>query len=177
MSEISTKVKAVFEEVITSGKLQKGDIIALGCSTSEVLGGIIGKMGSAETGKEIIQAALEICNTHSIYLAVQGCEHINRALVVTKECAKAYNLAQVSVIPTPSAGGSAASAAYELFTQPIMVEHIQANAGIDIGDTHIGMQVKFVQVPCRPTITHLGQARITALTSRPKLIGGARATY
>ena len=177
MKEIAKQVETLFEEIIEAGKLKKDDIIALGCSTSEVIGGQIGKLGSFEVGKEIVQAALKITSAHGIHLAVQGCEHINRALVVSGECVKKHGLELVTVRPTPSAGGSAAAAAYEIFENAVVAEHIKANAGIDIGDTHIGMQVKFVQVPYRPKVNQIGTARVTALTSRPKLIGGARAEY
>jgi len=177
MSEIKKQVQEIFEEVISAGKLEKGDIVALGCSTSEILGGQIGKAGSADTGKDVVAAAMQAASKHGVFLAVQACEHINRALVVEKACAKAYNLCQVHVLPSPAAGGSCASAAYEIFENAVVVEHINAHAGVDIGDTHIGMQVKFVQVPFRPTHKKVGQAHVTALTSRPKLIGGARAQY
>jgi len=177
MNEIKNQVTEIFREVIKEGKLEKGDIIVLGCSTSEILGAIIGKAGSADTGKDVVGAALEAVNMRGVFLAVQACEHINRALVVEKTCAKAYNLEQVNVRPIPAAGGSCAAAAYEIFENAVLVEHIQAHAGVDIGDTHIGMQVKFVQVPFRPTNKKVGHAHVTALTSRPKLIGGARAQY
>ena len=177
MSEIQKQVTEILNELIAAGGLKKGDIIALGCSSSEVIGNQIGKAGSVEVGKELVAAVYEALKIHGIFLAVQGCEHINRALVVEKTCANAYNLEQVGVRPTAAAGGSCAAAAFEILEDAVVVEHIQAHAGVDIGDTHIGMQVKFVQVPFRPTHKKVGQAHVTALTSRPKLIGGARAQY
>jgi len=174
---IKKQVSEIFNEVISAVKLSDGDIVALGCSTSEILGGVIGKAGSSEVGLAVVEGALEVCRKYNLYLAVQACEHINRALVVEKQCAKTYNLELVNVIPTPTAGGSCASAAYTIFDNAVVVEHITAQAGVDIGDTHIGMHIKFVQVPFRPTIKKVGEANITALTSRPKLIGGVRAVY
>jgi len=174
---IKSQIGEIFREVITKGKLEAGDIIVLGCSTSEILGGAIGRAGSAEVGKEVVAAAMDVCRDFGVFLAVQACEHINRALVVEYDCAKVYNLEAVSVRPMPAAGGSCASAAYEIFENAVVAEHIIAHAGVDIGDTHIGMHIKFVQVPFRPAIKNVGKAHVTALTSRPKLIGGARAVY
>ncbi|MCL2169704.1 MAG: TIGR01440 family protein [Defluviitaleaceae bacterium] len=177
MEGIVGQVCEIFLEVIQAGRLEGGQIVVLGCSTSEILGENIGKAGSEDVGRAVVGAAIRTAAEHGIYLAVQGCEHINRALVVEKECALAYGLEVVSVRPTPAAGGSCAHAAFSMFEKPVMVENIAAHAGVDIGDTHIGMQVKFVQVPFRSSIKNVGQARVTALTSRPKLIGGARAKY
>jgi len=110
-------------------------------------------------------------------LAVQGCEHINRSLVVERQVAIDKNLEIVSVVPALHAGGAASIAAFKQFTDPVEVEHVVAQAGIDFGDTFIGMHVKFVQVPVRPSITELGSAHVTALRSRPKYVGGPRANY
>jgi len=177
MDDIKKQVGEIFQEVINASGLVAGDIAVLGCSTSEILGGVIGKAGSADAGHAVVLAALEAVRQHGVFLAVQACEHINRALIVEDACARAYGLEQVHVVPTPAAGGSCASAAFEIFDAPVVVEHIKAHAGVDIGDTHIGMHIKFVQVPFRPSIKKVGAAHVTALTSRPKLIGGARAQY
>ena len=112
-----------------------------------------------------------------IYLAVQACEHLNRALLIEEELAEKKDWEIVSVIPQLHAGGSGQVAAYQLFKSPVEVEHIVANAGLDIGDTSIGMHVKHVQIPVRPILRELGGAHVTALKSRPKLIGGERARY
>ena len=177
MTGISSQVYEILKEVIIAGKLTQGDIVVLGCSSSEILGGQIGKAGSEEVGQAVIAAALKAAQEFNIFLAVQACEHINRALIVEADCAKAHNLELVSVKPTLSAGGSCAYAAMAIFKNAVVAEHIKAHAGVDIGDTHIGMHVKFVQVPFRPTTKKVGKAHVTALTSRPKLIGGARAQY
>ena len=177
LNQIKEQVYQIFEETIQAGKLEAGNIIVLGCSSSEVLGEHIGKAGSLEVGQWIVENALAITNFHNLHLAVQCCEHLNRALVVSKACATAHNLDPVTVIPTPAAGGSAATAAFDSFENPVVVEHIKAHAAIDIGDTHIGMHVRHVAVPFRPTLKNVGLAHTTALTTRPKLIGGARAQY
>lgn len=177
LEEIREQTINAVSELIEKADLESGDILVLGGSTSEIMGGEIGKDSSLEIGQLVIGEVLKILDDKKINLAVQGCEHINRALVVEKEVAKANNLEIVSVIPALHAGGAMSLAAYQKMQNPVMVEHIVARAGIDIGDTEIGMHVKFVQVPLRLKEKHIGKARVTALKSRPKLIGGKRAIY
>lgn len=177
LEEIREQTINAVSELIEKADLESGDILVLGGSTSEIMGGEIGKDSSLEIGQLVIGEVLKILDKKKINLAVQGCEHINRVLVVEKEVAKANNLEIVSVIPALHAGGAMSLAAYQKMQNPVMVEHIVARAGIDIGDTEIGMHVKFVQVPLRLKEKHIGKARVTALKSRPKLIGGERAIY
>mgnify|MGYP004467509495 CR=1 FL=1 len=165
------------EEVLAAAKLRRGDLFVLGCTTSEVVGGTIGKASNPEVGDWIVTTLLEILTPQGIDLAVQGCEHINRACAVEERVARAHGFEIVNVVPGLHAGGSCSMAAFEHFEAPVEVEHITAQAGIDIGDTSIGMHVQFVQVPVRPTHTELGGAHVTALRSRPKYIGGQRAEY
>ena len=68
-------------------------------------------------------------------------------------------------------------AAFKFMQDPVEVEFIKAHAGLDIGDTAIGIHVKHVQVTIRPVLREIGHVHVTALASRPKLIGGARAQY
>ena len=177
LDEIRKQVHMALLEVIDASGIGKDDILVLGGSTSEIVGGNIGKDSSLEVGEAVIDEFLKILNDKKIHFAVQGCEHINRALVVERELAKSRGFDLVSVIPALHAGGSLAVNAYKKFNDPVVVEHIIADAGIDIGDTEIGMHVKFVQVPLRISEKYIGNARLTALKSRPKLIGGARAVY
>ena len=177
MDQIKLEIQTLCNELIEGAKLTKGSILVLGCSTSEIMGGSIGKSPNEEAGHIVVQSVLSVVSERDVYLAVQGCEHINRALVVEQEVAHRYHLEVVNVVPSKHAGGSCCAAAYELFKAPVMVEHISAHAGIDIGDTAIGMHVKFVQVPFRSSIKAVGQAHVSCLRSRPKYIGGARASY
>jgi uncharacterized protein (TIGR01440 family) len=177
LETIKDQTRRALLELIEKASLKENDIFVLGGSSSEVQGGQIGKNSSLEIGETIIKEVLEILNEKKIYLAVQGCEHINRALVVERELAEKKDLEIVSVVPALHAGGSMALAAYKYMKDPVMVEHIVAKAGMDIGDTEIGMHVKFVQVPVRLSIKEIGKAHLTALSSRPKLIGGERAVY
>ena len=177
LEEIKFQTQQVAQEILELSNLQKGQIFVLGLSSSEVVGGHIGKNSSLEVGEVIVKAILEILEPKGIYLAVQGCEHLNRALVVERELAIQKDLDIVNVLPTLHAGGSGQLAAFKYMKDPVEVEYITAQAGLDIGDTAIGMHVKHVQVPIRPSLRQIGHAHVTALASRPKLIGGARATY
>ena len=150
-----------------------GSIFVLGLSSSEVLGGHIGKNSSLEIGEVIVKTLLDGLSEQGIYLAVQGCEHLNRALVVERELAEKKDLEIVNVLPSLHAGGSGQLAAFKYMKDPVEVEFITAHAGLDIGDTAIGMHVKHVQIPIRPVLKEIGSAHVTALASRPKLIGGA----
>lgn len=177
LREIKDQTKQVVQEVLELSDLQKGQIFVLGLSSSEVIGGHIGKNSSLEVGEVVVETILEILDQKGIYLAVQGCEHLNRALVVERELAIQKDLEIVNVLPTLHAGGSGQLAAFKYMKDPVEVEFITAQAGVDIGDTAIGMHIKHVQVPIRPSLREIGQAHVTALASRPKLIGGARAAY
>ncbi len=177
LNQIKQQTKQGLTELLEQAHLEAGDIFVLGLSTSEVRGGQIGEDSSIEIGRAIVKTIIDTLKPLGIHLAVQGCQHLNRALVVEKAVAKEYGLEQVMVYPQIHAGGAGQIAAFENFEEPIEVEHIQANAGMDIGDTAIGMQVKFVQVPVRTSVKTIGQAHTTYLSSRPKYIGGPRAKY
>ena len=174
---IQTTLKEIVSEVLAAANLKKDDIFVLGCSTSEIQGDQIGKNSSPEIGQWIIETMRSELAPYHIHLAVQGCEHINRALVMEHQVAMANGFEIVNVVPQYHAGGACSVAAFEQFDDPVEVEHITAQAGLDIGDTSIGMHVKHVQVPVRPQQKSLGNAHVTALRSRPKYIGGPRAGY
>lgn len=175
--ELKDQLTEIVNDILAEARLKKGDLFVLGCSTSEVVGGHIGKNSSAEVGQWIIRTLKELLDPKEIALAVQGCEHLNRALVVERTVAEAKNFEIVSVVPALHAGGACSVAAFDQFNDPVEVEHVVGQAGIDIGDTSIGMHIKHVQVPVRPRLKTLGQAHVTALHSRPKYIGGPRANY
>lgn len=177
LSEVYEQTKAACTELIDNGNLSAGEILVVGCSTSEVRGEKIGSAGSSEVAANILKALMEVCASRGIYLAVQCCEHLNRALVVERDAAIKYGLDEVSVVPVPKAGGALAAQAMRDFSSPRVVEFIKAHAGIDIGNTLIGMHLKHVAVPVRLTQKNIGQALLTAARTRPKLIGGARAVY
>lgn len=177
INKIKEQTINVINELIDEAALKENDILVLGGSTSEIGGGTIGKDSSLEIGSTVIKEVLNITSKKNINLAVQGCEHLNRALVIEREVAEANNFEIVSVIPALHAGGAMSVAAFDQMKDPVIIEHVIAKAGVDIGDTEIGMHVKFVQVPLRLSQKYIGDARVTALKSRPKLIGGARAIY
>ena len=167
-------IKAI-EELVEKARLKKGDIVVVGCSTSEVLGDKIGTNSSPDTAKILFESIYGALNEKGIYLAAQCCEHLNRAIVVEKDAVPFYEY--VNVVPAPKAGGSFATQAYEHFTSPVVVEEIKADAGIDIGSTLIGMHLKKVAVPVRLEVKKIGEAMVTAARTRPKYIGGIRAGY
>ncbi|MBG9981456.1 TIGR01440 family protein [Facklamia sp. DSM 111018] len=176
---LEQEVHALMDEVVQlyQGKVEEGDVFVLGSSTSEIAGGRIGKDSHPEYGEILIKVVLERLSELKVHLAVQGCEHINRSLVIEKQVAKEKGYGIVSVIPAIHAGGGSAVAAYNQFRDPVMVESVSASSGLDIGDTHIAMHVKAVQIPVRFEKNKLGHARVNGLTSRPKLVGGSRAQY
>ena len=164
-------------ELIDVANLSKGDIFVIGCSSSEIVGEKIGKGSSVEAANAVYEGVAPVLCARGIYLAAQCCEHLNRALVVERECAEKYGLDPVCVMPQPKAGGSFAMAAYKNFKAPVMVEFVKAHAGIDIGDTMIGMHLRHVAVPVRISIKKIGEANLVCARTRPKLIGGTRAHY
>ena len=172
---IYEQTRAVITELREKAGLKQGNIVVVGCSTSEVLGSRIGTNSNPDTAKEIFRALQDFSKEYGIYLAIQCCEHLNRAIIV--ERAAVPNAEAVNVLPQPKAGGSLATAAYAGFADPVVVEEIRADAGIDIGFTLIGMHLKKVAVPVRLEHNQIGEARIVAARTRPKFIGGERAIY
>ena len=172
---IYLQTKAAAQELGQKANLKPGNILVVGCSTSEVLGSKIGTNSSPETAKQIFDALYEYTNEHGLYLAVQCCEHLNRAIIVERAAVPGAEI--VNVVPQPKAGGSLATQAYAGFRAPVAVEEIRADAGIDIGFTLIGMHLKKVAVPVRLENDHIGEARLVAARTRPKFIGGVRAVY
>lgn len=177
VNEISSQLKQALQELFAAGSPRPGQILVVGCSTSEICGGAIGHFSSAETGEAVARTLLAELPAYGVDLAAQCCEHLNRALVVEEETAQRYGLEVVSVVPVPKAGGSFAAGTRALMQQPVVVETIQAHWGLDIGDTFIGMHLRPVAVPVRLTVKTVGQAHLTAARCRPKLIGGSRAVY
>ncbi len=175
--QIKTETEKAVRELLEKTNLKKGSIVVVGCSSSEILGEHIGKGSSPETGAVVAEAVLKVLGENGIYLAAQCCEHLNRALVIERAAAEKYMLEEVCVRPMPKAGGSFATAVYDKMDDPVMVEHVKAHAGIDIGCTLIGMHLKDVVVPLRLSVKTIGSALVNAAYTRPKLIGGVRAHY
>lgn len=175
--EIKKQSMEAVTELIELSGLSKGQILVVGCSSSEIVGEKIGKGSVPEAAKAVFEGIYPVLKEKGIYLAAQCCEHLNRALVVEREAAEKYGLEIVAVIPQPKAGGSFATAAYEGFTDPVLVEQVSAHAGLDIGATLIGMHLRRVAVPLRLAVRTVGEAPVTAAKTRPKYIGGSRAKY
>ena len=174
---IVSETKTAITELIEKSNLKKGDLVVVGCSSSEILGERIGKGSSPDTGVDVATTILSVLEENGLYLAAQCCEHLNRALVVEREAAEKYMLEEVCVRPMPKAGGSFATAVYDNMKDPVVVEFVKASAGLDIGCTLIGMHLKHVAVPLRLSVKKIGEASVSAAYTRPKLIGGCRAHY
>ena len=177
IERIRKEAKAAIEELIEVSGIKQGEILVIGCSSSEMTGGVIGKASAPEAANALLDEIYPILSEKGIFLAAQCCEHLNRALIIERECAEKYSLEEVCVIPQPKAGGSFATAAYAKMNDPVAVESIKAHAGIDIGATLIGMHLKSVAVPVRLSINSIGNASIVCARTRPKFIGGSRAIY
>ena len=156
-------------------KLRAGQIVVVGCSTSEICGSRIGSDSRPEVASAVFGAIYQELRTRGIYLAAQCCEHLNRAIIIERAAVPDADI--VNVVPQPKAGGSFATAAYHAFSDPVAVESIRADAGLDIGGTLIGMHLKQVAVPLRLGMDHIGSAILLAARTRPKFIGGVRAVY
>jgi len=146
---ITSQTDRALRELLAEAGLKPGEIVVVGCSTSEIAGLQIGTATNLELAGAVMNGLLPLILENGCYLAVQGCEHINRALVVEEECAGRYGLEPVSVVPHTRAGGSLAAIAVERFINPVVVENISGHAGLDIGDTFIGMHLKQVAIPVR----------------------------
>ena len=177
LESIYNDAVAVTAELIDKSELEEGDILEVGCSTSEVTGDTIGSASSVEAAESLFRGIYEVTASKGIYVAAQCCEHLNRAIIIEKEVAKRERLQIVNVVPQPKAGGSFATTAYKNFKSPVAVEHIKAQAGMDIGDTLIGMHLEEVAVPLRLNKKQIGEAHLVCARTRAKFIGGERAVY
>ena len=173
--QIKSDAAKAASELVEAAHLKKGDIVVVGCSTSEALGNQVGSHSVPEVGKAIYEGLQSVFSTQGIYIAAQCCEHLNRAIIIEHEAVP--NAEIVNVVPQPKAGGSFATACYAAFKVPVALEHIKANAGLDIGGTLIGMHLREVAVPVRLQQNHIGKAMLIAARTRPKFIGGERAHY
>ncbi|WP_042351025.1 TIGR01440 family protein [Bacillus massiliigorillae] len=177
LESIKVHLKQALSDLQAHSNFARCKQLVIGCSTSEVVGEHIGTAGTLEVAEAIFQTTYQFAKEHNIAIAYQCCEHLNRALVVEASTMERYGYEEVSVVPIRSAGGALATFAYQNLNDAVVVEHIRAEAGIDIGDTFIGMHLKHVAVPVRSKTKSIGQAHVTMAVSRPKLIGGVRANY
>ena len=195
--QIETQARQAVTELLAEAKLKKGDVFVVGCSSSEIVGGHIGKDSSLEAAQAVYAGIAPVLAENGIWLAAQCCEHLNRAIIIEREAAEKYGWEEVCVVPRPHAGGSWATTCWKRFREvfnlkftynelktcwkkfrePVAVEEIRAHAGIDIGGTLIGMHLRRVAVPVRLSLSKIGEANILCARTRPKLIGGERAKY
>lgn len=174
---IYEQARQVIYELLEQAKLRPGQLVVIGCSTSEVTGHRIGSDSSMTTAQQLYDAIAPVIAEKGCYLAAQCCEHLNRALILEAEAAEKYGYEPVCVVPQPKAGGSFSTTAWQKMQNPVAVEHIRAHCGLDIGGTLIGMHLKDVAVPVRLSLSKIGEANILCARTRPKYIGGERAHY
>lgn len=177
LGEITAQARCAAEELVEIAGLRAGDVFVVGCSTSEVCGNQIGKASVRPVAQAVFDGIYPVLAEKGIFIAAQCCEHLNRAIIVERECAERYGLAEVCVRPYPKAGGSFATVTFDTLKDAVALEGIKAHAGIDIGGTLIGMQLREVAVPVRLSLSKIGQANILCASTRPKYIGGPRAMY
>ena len=175
MNTVYEQTKSAIAELCEKAKLKEGSLVVVGCSTSEVAGSKIGINSNPAVAEEIFKGLHDYTESKGLFLAIQCCEHLNRAIVTER---RAVPFAEpVNVVPQPKAGGSLATRAYASFTDPVVVEEIKADAGLDIGFTLIGMHLKKVAVPLRLENNTIGEAMVIAARTRPRFIVGSRAVY
>lgn len=177
IKNIKLQWKDALAEFFEQTNLKENSLVVIGCSTSEVRGSKIGSDSNQELGNLLFSVLAEAAQKNKVNLAVQCCEHLNRALIIERDVAEKLMYPEVNAKPVLHAGGAFAVAAFMNMTDPVLVENIQADAGLDIGDTFIGMHLKPVAVPLRLQVKQIGEAHLTSAGTRPKLIGGARAEY
>ena len=175
--EITKQAKSVVSELLDQAKFKPGSLFVIGCSSSEIVGKQIGKGSSMDAAQAAFEGIYPTLQSQGIHLAVQCCEHLNRALIMERSVAEAKGYEIVNVMPQPHAGGSFAVTAWNTFADPVAVETIQADGGMDIGGTFIGMHLCRVAVPVRTSLDHIGEAIVLCARTRPKYIGGPRASY
>ena len=177
IEHIAQELETILQEMVERQAPQDDDIFVIGCSTSEVCGKRIGKAGSPDVAAHLFPVLRRFAQEYHLHLAFQCCEHLNRSLVVERETMRRFGLTEVCAVPHVHAGGSMASHAYRAFTNPVLVESVQAGYGLDIGETMIGMHMRPVAVPMRLAHRSIGESRANPSFSRPRLVGGLRARY
>lgn len=175
--KIKSDAEIAVRELIEAAHLTEGQILVIGCSSSEMIGERIGKSSSPEAANALYEAVEPLLAEKGIYLAAQCCEHLNRAVIMERACAERYGLDPVWVRPQPTAGGSFATTVWTHMTDPVAVETVQAHAGMDVGGTLIGMHLRRVAVPVRLSVSRIGEAGLICARTRPAYIGGPRAQY
>ena len=175
--EIRKQAEQAVEEIVEQAGLKEGSIFVVGCSSSTVCGKSFGSASSMEIAQAVFDGIYPVLKSRGIYLAAQCCEHLNRAIITEKAAALQQGRDVVNVVPQPKAGGSFATITYRTLEHPAAVEHIRADAGIDIGGVLIGMHLKEVAVPLTLTVKQIGEAHVTSARTRAKFIGGERAHY
>ncbi|MGG4216730.1 TIGR01440 family protein [Paenibacillus jamilae] len=174
---LEAQTASVVREIVEVAGLKAGRLLVIGASTSEVAGSRIGTAGAIDVAQQVLSGVESVRREYGFDVAFQCCEHLNRALVVERSLLERWGLMEVAAVPVRTAGGSMATVAYRSMDDACLAANVQAHAGLDIGETLIGMHLRPIAVPFRPSLRWIGEARVTAAFTRPPLIGGQRAVY
>lgn len=177
MNELQQQAGQIARELLEAARLREGQLLVIGCSSSEIVGQRIGKGSSKEAAEAVWSGLYPVFRDAGVSVCVQCCEHLNRALVIERADALRFGFEIVNVIPQLHAGGAFALTAYERLDDPVVVETVRADAGLDVGGVLIGMHLKPVAVPVRLSDRQLGEAPLLCARTRPKYVGGWRAKY
>lgn len=177
LEQIVKEARTAIEELFEVAALEKGDIVVIGCSTSEIMGQKVGTFSTLDVGRALVDTLYPFIKEKGLYMAAQCCEHLNRSVIIEKSAVREWGLERVNVKPQLHAGGAFAMSLWDTLEDPVAVEKVQAAAGLDIGGVLIGMQLRPVAVPVRTSVNTIGKARLTAARTRPKFVGGERAIY
>lgn len=175
IEKIKGELTGAVNELLSKKELKKGSIVVVGCSSSEIIGSTMGTNSVPELGEIVYKTISDVLSPKGIFIAAQCCEHLNRAIIIEREAAGNNEI--VCAVPKPKAGGSFATAAWKNMKDPVTLEHIKADAGLDIGGVLIGMHLKDVAVPAKLSYKKIGEAVLLGAYTRPKYIGGERAEY
>ena len=116
--ELKEQAKKTTEEICDKAGLKEGNILVVGCSSSEICGDKIGSNSNLEVAKAVFSGIYEVLESRKIYLAAQCCEHLNRAIIVERAAVPFSEI--VNVVPQPKAGGSFGTTAYKTFKDPVL---------------------------------------------------------
>ena len=173
--ELKEQAKKTTEEICDKAGLKEGNILVVGCFQVKYVEIRLEAILTLKWLRQFSQEYMKSLKAERYISAAQCCEHLNRAIIVERAAVPFSEI--VNVVPQPKAGGSFGTTAYKTFKDPVAVEEIKADGGIDIGGTLIGMHIKKVAVPVRLENNKIGEANVLAARTRPKFIGGCRAVY
>ena len=120
VEQVEQEAAQAARQLAEAAHLRRGQIVVIGCSTSEVVGHQVGSWSTPEVADAIFRGLNSVFAPMGVYMAAQCCEHLNRALIVEQAAVPGAEI--VNVVPQPKAGSSFATAAYHAFRHPVALE-------------------------------------------------------